>query len=87
MLLVPLLVLFVTPLIRPFRWRRLVLTYLIPVLPLAILWDGLVSALRTYSVEEMKDLVSEFPSYDWTVKVMRSAHGESLPTLVGVPKP
>jgi hypothetical protein len=40
---VPLMVLLVTPFIRPFRWSRLLWTYLIPVMPLVTLFDGLVS--------------------------------------------
>jgi hypothetical protein len=53
---VPLVVLLVTPFTRPFRWSRLLWTYLVPALPLAILFDGIVSALRTYGVEELRAL-------------------------------
>lgn len=52
-LLTPLLVLLMTPAIRPFRWSRLVFTYLIPVIPLVVLFDGVVSCLRTYTPEEL----------------------------------
>lgn len=47
MALVPLVVLAITPLIRPRRWWRFALTYLIPVIPLAVWWDATVSSLRT----------------------------------------
>ena len=47
-------VLLVTPIIRPFSWRRLLFTYLVPLLPLAIWWDGLVSNLRAYDVPELR---------------------------------
>src|SRR4051812_13783140 len=50
MLFVPLMVLLMTPFIRPFRWSRLFWTYLIPVMPFIVLFDGLVSCLRTYNV-------------------------------------
>jgi len=50
----PILVWALTPFIRPFSIGRLVLTYLIPIVPLVILWDGLVSVLRTYTPEEIK---------------------------------
>jgi hypothetical protein len=59
MLLVPLMVLLITPFIRPFRWSRLFWTYLIPVVPLVSLFDGLVSCLRTYSVEELCELTED----------------------------
>src|ERR1700693_6220026 len=43
------LMLFVcTPFIRPFRWSRLFWTYLVPIIPLVLLFDGVVSCLRTY---------------------------------------
>ncbi|MBX3022479.1 MAG: hypothetical protein KF799_12470 [Bdellovibrionales bacterium] len=86
LIFVPILVLLVTPIIRPFRWSRLFLTYILPVLPLAIAWDGLASALRTYSIDEMKTLVADLPSYDWTVEVLKGPRGENLPTLIGIPK-
>lgn len=52
---VPLMVPVLTPFIRPFRWSRLLWTYLIPLLPLVILFDALVSSLRTYSVQELRE--------------------------------
>src|SRR5262245_54392038 len=55
MLLVPLAVLITTPFIRPFRWSRLLWTYLIPIVPIVALFDALVSCLRTYSIEELRD--------------------------------
>ncbi len=53
---VPFSVLALMPLARPFRWAYLLLTYLIPLMPLVVLWDGMVSMLRIYSPEQMKDL-------------------------------
>ncbi len=35
---------------------RVLLTYLLPVAPLAFAWDGLVSVLRSYSPGELRDL-------------------------------
>lgn len=57
MLFVPIMVLLFTPFIRPFSIGRILFTYLIPILPLLILWDGLVSVLRTYSLSEMDELI------------------------------
>jgi hypothetical protein len=64
----PLTLLLVTPLLRPFRLSRLLWTYLIPVLPLAVLWDGIVSCLRVYDPEELDALVREVSGaerYSW----------------------
>jgi hypothetical protein len=54
-LLIPLLVLLMTPRIRPLSWQQILFTYVVPILPLLIFWDGLVSQLRTYTVEELKE--------------------------------
>lgn len=66
--LVPLAVWLATPLIRPFRWSRLLLTYLLPLIPLVALWDGIVSALRTYTPDELRALAASadgIETYDW----------------------
>lgn len=69
----PLNVLLTTPFIRPFRWGRLVFTYLIPILPLCCLWDGIVSCLRSYSADELRALVQNLAmdGYEWDVGEIR----------------
>lgn len=74
---VPLLALAFTPLIRPFRWARLFWTYLIPVVPFVLWFDGLVSCLRTYSQEEMRELAAGIPGAKWEI-------GETTSGLVPV---
>ena len=63
------LVLGSAPFIRPFRLERLVLTYLIPILPLFIVWDGVVRALRTYTQDELRAFAAEVAAvgYEWEV--------------------
>lgn len=64
--LTPLLVLLGTPLVRPFRWSRLLWTYLLPAIPLVVLVDGLVSCLRTYTPGELRALgEAADPGYAW----------------------
>ena len=75
MLLSPLNVLFMTPFIKPFKLGRIVFTYLIPILPIFICWDGLVSVLRTYSIEEMNALISNLDnsdSFEWKLGKVKS---------------
>jgi hypothetical protein len=69
MLLAPVMVLLLTPFVRPFRWDRLLWTYIIPVMPLVALWDGQVSNMRTYSLEELRELTRgiEAEGYTWEV--------------------
>jgi len=90
MMLWPALMMLFMPLVRPFRSSRLLLTYVLPVLPLVGLWDGSVSMLRTYSPEELRlmvDAVPDHESFEWeigTQPVTGSPLG--LTYLVGMPK-
>ena len=61
------MVLLFTPYIRPFRWSRLVFTYIVPIAPLLIFWDAVVSCLRSYQPDELRRLVEalEGPPYSW----------------------
>ena len=45
-----------TPFIKPRTFPRFFWTYLIPIVPIATSWDGVVSLLRTNSPKELKDL-------------------------------
>ena len=85
---VPLAVLALMPFARPFRWAHLVFTYLIPLVPLILLWDGMVSILRIYSPEQMKKLTEDLqaPDYAWEIggiQVLGIPGG--LPYLIGRP--
>ena len=64
-------VLVAVPFVRPFRWDRILFTYVIPLLPLAGMFDGIVSCLRTYSPGELRVLVSGLPEYDWAIGLVR----------------
>ena len=88
MLGVPLAVLALMPFSRPFRWAYLPFTYLIPLMPLIVLWDGMVSLLRIYSPEQMKELTEDLqaPDYAWEIGGIhvRGIAGK-LPYLIGRP--
>lgn len=64
---VPLGVLALVPLLRPFRWQYLPLTYILPVLPAIVQFDGLVSCLRVYTPNELRELVVGLDSFDWDI--------------------
>jgi len=57
------------PFIRPFRWQYALFTYLIPIIPLVLMIDGLTSCMRTYSPAQLRELISELdaPGYTWKV--------------------
>jgi hypothetical protein len=60
-----------TPWIRPFRWSRLFWTYVVPVIPVILLFDGVVSCLRTYSPKELREIVDRLDAadYQWDMDV------------------
>jgi len=88
MLLTPLMVLLSTPFIRPFRWSRLLLTYVIPVVPLVVLFDGIVSSLRTYTPAELRELTAGLTDggYEWDIGEARAERAPIPVTyLIGWP--
>ncbi|HSI69878.1 MAG TPA: hypothetical protein VK941_06585 [Gillisia sp.] len=88
MILSPITVLLCTPFIKPLTAGRFFFTYIIPIVPLFVLWDGIVSAFRTYSVKEMEQLVSELENkeeYNWEINRIRSGPGVIL-YLLGTKK-
>lgn len=88
MIFSPITVLLATPFIRPFKLGRIIFTYLIPIVPLFVMWDGIVSSLRTYSVKEMEELIAKVEgkdTFDWEVKRIKSGPGVIL-YLLGLPK-
>jgi hypothetical protein len=66
---VSLLMPFCVPFFRPFRWSRLLWTYLIPIAPIVQLYDSFVSCLRTYSSSELLELTKGISKkeYAWEV--------------------
>jgi hypothetical protein len=79
---------FMTPFIKPRTFGRFFWTYLIPVVPLATSWDGVVSLFRTYSPKELKELTAFCISDDYTWEVGYASTGTpvfSFTYLVGYP--
>ena len=86
-LLTPFFVAIATPFIRPFRWSRLFWTYIVPLVPLTCWWDGLVSQLRAYSVEELLELTRGLENYEWKAdRVGIAGTPGHLTYLLGTPK-
>ncbi len=88
MLFVILNVLLLTPFIRPVRWQVLPFIYVLPLIPLYIMWDGIASIFRTYSKAEVNDLISSLDkttSFDWDLGEMKSGPMR-IYYLLGTPK-
>jgi len=83
---IPLLAVYLAPTIRPFRWSRLLWSWLVPLVPFVLFYDGIVSCLRAYSREELEELIQPLaaPDYEWQIGEER---GGFLPVtyLLGYP--
>jgi hypothetical protein len=71
--LTPLGSLIFAPFVRPFRWSLIFWTYVLPLVPFILLFDGLVSCLRSYSLRELTELIQgiDNPCSDWEIGIDR----------------
>jgi hypothetical protein len=84
--LTPFVVWLVTPFMRPFRWGRLFWTYLLPLVPLTCLWDGIVSQLRAYTLEDLDAMCAGSAPMRWERGKIPIARGRAnLTCLTGIP--
>lgn len=77
-----------TPLIRPFRWSRLLWTYVVPIIPLVLVFDGVVSCLRTYRPQELRDIVEKLHAtkYQWQIGEHSEPGEATITYLIGYPR-
>ena len=91
MIFVWLPVMLAVPFLRPLRWSWLVFTYLVPLIPLFVMWDGFVSCLRLYSAAELRELIAGLDgggAYDWEIReIPLPASPAGATCLIGVPRP
>jgi hypothetical protein len=88
LLLTPVTVTLTMPFWRPFRWEWVLWTWLVPLMQPFALWDGLVSWLRIYSVDELRELVAglEAPGWTWDIGTIKLGAAPLHGTyLVGYP--
>ncbi len=84
----PVIILLATPFIKPFRFSRLFFTYIIPLIPLGILWDGTVSLLRIYTPQMLQQMAQEVavPGYTWRAGKAGTRLGKHVIYLIGYPE-
>jgi hypothetical protein len=76
-----------TPWIRPFRWPRLLWTYLVPIIPLILLFDGVVSCLRTYRPQELREIVEKLNAAEYHWEIEEQFTGRMpITCLIGFPR-
>jgi len=74
--------------VRPMTWRQLVFTYLIPILPLFIAWDGAVSNARTYTKKDLEELLRgvQAEGYTWEIdSIKKPGNPGAMIYLLGLP--
>ena len=82
------LVLLTAPFIQPFRWSRLFWTYLPPIAPLYVWWEGFASSFRSYTVGELRAMVDGLPPNDYVWQIGREpTRPTPITYLIGYPKP
>jgi hypothetical protein len=70
--------------VRPRSLGAWLFTYAIPILPLVIWWDGLVSCLRAYRPAELEALADGLDGYRWEAGELR-LRGQVVTYLTGYP--
>jgi len=81
-------VLLLTPTMRPRRPVWWIFTYLLPVIPFVVAWDGWVSHLRAYTPDELLQMSCKFSdSFYWEARQLKIRNGQFTVTcLLGIPR-
>lgn len=83
-------VFLLTPFMRPVRIGRFFWTYLIPLVPFGVTWDGMVSVLRVYRPDELRTMIRSVPGadrYRWEVGRVKTRTGlATIVFLLGSPR-
>ncbi len=82
----PLLVMAFLPKTKNPGAAQLFLTYIVPIIPLVMLWDGFVSCLRVYSRRELQIMTQDLNDYEWKLGKLRGSQGEPIRTIAGRPR-
>ena len=86
-LLHPIAFILFTPFFRPFKWSRLLFTYIIPIIPLCTMWDGAVSVTRLYTPSQLLAIANDIDNTDycWEAGKKKNKFGMSIAYLIGYP--
>lgn len=79
---------FITPMVRPMSWQQLFFTYIIPIIPICFAWDGAVSNARTYTLNDLDEILDKVESdnndYKWEKGAIEGKTRQLY--LLGIPK-
>lgn len=83
------MVLFMTPFVKPMSWQQIVFTYILPIIPICYAWDGQASLPRMYTMDDMDVLLEGLGSenYIWQKgHALKKNNKKSGTYLMGLPK-
>jgi hypothetical protein len=85
--IVPLTVLFTAPFVKPFRFERIIFTYLIPILPIVTFIDGFIALFKLYAPKDLDELTASIKTEDYTWKSgkLDNGRGGKIIYLIGYP--
>ena len=81
LLVLMIMVLLMTPFVRPMTWQQLVFTYIIPIIPICYAWDGQASLVRMYTFDDVRTLIgtNQNPNgYHWEIAPAKKSNGKKL---------
>jgi hypothetical protein len=83
----PLLLFIFTPFFKPFEFKRLLFTYLIPLVIIGSVWDGIVSILHLHSFKSLSKLIKEssLHGFDWKIIQIKNLVGMKINGVIGTP--
>lgn len=83
----PIAFILFTPFLRPFKWSRLFFTYILPIIPICTMWDGIVSIIRLYTPQQLLKMASgvNHKDYSWTAGKVKNKFGMQITFLLGYP--
>ncbi len=87
MIIHPIAFFLFTPFFKPVKISRLFFTYVLPLIPLYTIWDGVVSILRMYTPTDFNGIVStlENNNHTWESGKTKNRFGIKATYLIGYP--
>ena len=85
--IVPLTVLLTAPFVKPFRFERIIFTYIIPVLPFVTFFDGFMALFKLYAPKDLDELTTSIKTegYSWRTGKLDNGRGGKIIYLIGYP--
>ncbi len=82
---VPLTIILTAPLVKPIRLGRILITYLIPILPIMTMLDGCMALFKLYAPADLDELVRsiQVPNYQWKSGKIDNGRGGKIIFLLG----